>query len=55
MEKYSRLDSPLYTIDMAELSDGSWKILEAGDGQVFGLSDGQDSISFFRVLYYAFA
>lgn len=30
------MDSIYYTIDYAELSDGTWKILEAGDGQVSG-------------------
>ncbi len=52
IEKYTGLDSPLYTIDYAELADGSWKILEAGDGQVSGLSYGQDGNAFFRALYH---
>ena len=54
MEKYRTLESPYYTIDYAELENGSWKIIEAGDGQVSGLSDGQDMHTYFRSLYMAF-
>ena len=53
IEKYNTLDSCFYTIDVAELEDGSWKILEAGDGSVSGLSDGQDYRAFFRSLYHS--
>ena len=48
--KYMNLPSPFYTVDFAELADGSWKILEAGDGQVSGLSDNQNARAFFRAL-----
>lgn len=48
VEKYRNLPSPFYTVDYGELSDGSWKILEVGDGQVSGLSDNQDAKAFFR-------
>lgn len=48
IEKYSNLPSPFYTVDYGELADGSWKILEAGDGQVSGLSDNQNAKTFFR-------
>lgn len=51
--KYARLNSPFYTIDFAEKEDGSWIIIETGDGQVSGLSEGQDYEAFFRALYYA--
>ncbi|MCR5121106.1 MAG: ATP-grasp domain-containing protein [Ruminococcus sp.] len=54
IQKYENLDSPFYTIDYAELSDGSWKIIEAGDGQVSGLSPGQDARAYYRALYAAF-
>lgn len=54
LEKYQSLDSPYYTIDFAELESGDWKILEAGDGQVSGLSDQQDNQTYFRALYDAF-
>jgi hypothetical protein len=49
--KYMNLPSPFYTVDFAELADGSWKILEAGDGQVSGLSDNQNARAFFRALW----
>jgi hypothetical protein len=49
-DKYKNLPSTFYTVDYAELADGSWKILEAGDGQVCGLSDNQDAKAFFRAI-----
>ena len=52
IEKYKGLESHYYTIDYAELDDGSWKILEAGDGQVSGLSDNQDYNAYYRALYH---
>ncbi len=51
VKKYSYIPSVFYTIDYAELNDGSWKIIEAGDGSVSGLSDKQDHKAFFRTLY----
>jgi hypothetical protein len=54
IEKYRHLHSPYYTLDYAEPADGSWKIIEAGDGGVSGLSPGQDAATYFRTLYYAF-
>lgn len=50
VEKYSKLSSNFYTIDYAELENGQWKILEAGDGQVSGLSDFQDYYTFYSQL-----
>ena len=50
IDKYKNLPSPFYTVDYAELTDGTWKILEAGDGQVSGLSPNQDAESFFRTI-----
>ena len=50
IDKYINLPSPFYTVDYAELSDGTWQILEAGDGQVSGLSPNQDAESFFRTI-----
>lgn len=41
VEKYKNLKSPFYTLDFAELVDGSWKIIEAGDGQSAGLRTGK--------------
>lgn len=54
VDKYCNLPSPFYTVDYAELADGSWKILETGDGQVSGLSDNQDANVFFRGLKICF-
>lgn len=54
IKKYIMLDSLYYTIDYAELENGEWKILEAGDGQVSGLSDNQEYNAYFRVLYNCF-
>ena len=52
IEKYAKLDSPFYTVDYAQTQDGEWKIIEAGDGQVSGLSPRQDNYTFFKSLYY---
>ncbi len=54
IEKYRHLDSPYYTVDFAELEDGSWRIVEAGDGEVSGLSEGQDYEQYFRALFQCF-
>ncbi|MBQ4522465.1 MAG: ATP-grasp domain-containing protein [Lachnospiraceae bacterium] len=53
VEKYRNLPSIYYTVDFAELEDGTWKIIEAGDGSVSGLSEFQDAEQYFRALYYA--
>ncbi|MCJ0554048.1 ATP-grasp domain-containing protein [Enterococcus cecorum] len=50
VEKYQHLPSPFYTVDYAELADGSWIVIEAGDGQVSGLSDHQDRVAFMGML-----
>ncbi len=52
--KYKNLNSPYYTVDYAELENGSWRIVEAGDGEVSGLSDNQDYEAYFRALYQCF-
>ena len=54
VDKYRDLDSPYYTIDYAELEDGKWVIIEAGDGGVSGLSEGQDHEQYYRALYQFF-
>lgn len=41
------IDSNFYTIDIAELEDGNWIILETGDGSVSGLASGQDEFIFY--------
>ena len=53
IERYSGLSSPYYTIDYAELADGTWKILEAGDGSVSGLSPRQEPNVYYKALYNA--
>ncbi|MDE6500948.1 MAG: ATP-grasp domain-containing protein [Ruminococcus sp.] len=54
LEKYSNLQSRYYTIDYAELSDGTWKVIETGDGSVSGLPKNQNIYNYFRTLFYAF-
>lgn len=51
MNKYKGLPSRLYTLDFGELTDGSWRILEAGDGGVSGPSEGQDLETFYRTMH----
>ena len=51
LEKYRNLPSPYYTVDFIELDDGSFKIMEVGDGQVSGLSPGQDIESYYRMIF----
>ena len=41
------IDSNFYTIDLAELDNSSWIILETGDGSVSGLASGQDEFIFY--------
>ena len=55
IEKYRYLASPYYTVDYAELEDSTWKIIEAADGEVSGLSDNQDYEHYYRTLYQCFA
>lgn len=50
VEKYQHLPSPFYTVDYTELADGPWIVIEAGDGQVSGLSDHQDRAAFMSSL-----
>ena len=44
------LDSPFFTIDFAELEDGSWTIIECGDGQVSGITDSSQTELFYKLL-----
>ncbi len=41
------IDSNFFTIDLAELENGEWIILECGDGSVSGLSTNQNSLVFY--------
>ncbi|QJE95306.1 ATP-grasp domain-containing protein [Luteolibacter luteus] len=43
--------SPFVTVDVALLEDGSWKIVETGDGQVSGLPLGLDPERFYMALW----
>lgn len=47
IQKYQFLDSRFYTIDYAELKDGSWIIIETGDGSVSGIPPKQDPEEFY--------
>ncbi|MEE1421423.1 MAG: ATP-grasp domain-containing protein [Eggerthellaceae bacterium] len=42
--------APFYTVDYAELADGTWTIIEAGDGQVSGLAESDDPIRFYKAI-----
>lgn len=44
------IKSNFFTIDVAELEDGSWTVIETGDGQVSGLSPGQNELLFYEDL-----
>lgn len=46
----ARVRSPFVSIDLARLDDGSWEVVEIGDGQVSGLRD-LDPFAFFRTLW----
>ena len=54
VEKYNNIDSIYYTVDFAELENGTWKVIEAGDGSVSGLSEFQDVEQYYRALYHCF-
>lgn len=51
-EVYSKIShtSNFFTIDFAELVDGSWIVIETGDGQVSGFPSDFKSISFYNKL-----
>lgn len=46
-----RFSSPFITIDVAHLIDGTWSIVEVGDGGVSGLPIGLDAERFFGALW----
>jgi hypothetical protein len=41
------IDSSFFTMDISKKKDGSWIIMELGDGQVSGLPDNADVIEFY--------
>lgn len=50
----SNLGNPYYTVDFAERADGTWVVVETGDGQVSGLAVAQDPVIYYQVLADAF-
>lgn len=44
------LPSHFYTVDFAELENGTWVVIETGDGQVSGLSPNQYVFQFYEAL-----
>ena len=50
LEACNAFDSPFCTIDYAELEDGSWTIIETGDGQVSGLAASDSPTRFYEAL-----
>lgn len=46
-----KIPSAFFTIDIAEREDGSWVILEVGDGQVSGLAAQEEPIKFYNNLF----
>lgn len=50
INKYKMLDSPFFTLDFAELEDGSWTIIESGDGQVSGITNSSQTELFYKLL-----
>lgn len=47
----SKIDSPLFTMDIAQLEDGGQVVIELGDGQVAGLPEEVDCNDFYQTLY----
>lgn len=45
-----KIDSQLFTMDIAKKKDGEWIIVELGDGQVAGLPDNADKKEFYNKL-----
>lgn len=46
----SKVQSRFFTMDVAQRTDGSWVIVELGDGQVAGLAHGGDATNFYKEL-----
>lgn len=44
------ISAPFYTVDYAELADGSWTIIEAGDGQVSGIAASDEPTRFYETM-----
>lgn len=50
LESVKNISSRFFTMDVAEKEDGSWMILEMGDGQVSGLAAQEEPIKFYNNL-----
>lgn len=50
-ELAKNIPSNFFTMDIAEKEDGSWMILELGDGQVSGLAAQEEPIKFYNNMY----
>lgn len=44
------VQSNFFTLDVAQKKDGSWIVIETGDGQVSGLSPGQNELEFYSLI-----
>ena len=49
-EVAKRIKSNFFTMDIAQKKDGSWIIMELGDGQVSGLPESADKASFYKAI-----
>ena len=45
-----RIESPFFTMDIARRKDGTWTVMELGDGQVSGLPRDEDAPELYRAL-----
>lgn len=45
-----RVQSRFFTMDVAKQVDGGWMIVELGDGQVAGLPDRAEVVTFYHSL-----
>lgn len=50
-EVAARLRSRFFTVDVARRTDGVWRIIEIGDGQVSGLTEEASHDAFYRALH----
>jgi hypothetical protein len=49
-EAARKVQSRFFTMDVARRVDGSWTIIELGDGQVAGLPARADALAFYQAL-----
>lgn len=46
----TNVQSNFFTLDVAQKQDGVWVVIETGDGQVSGLSPGQNELEFYSLI-----